>query len=505
MTRFTAFKTSSAIALLFSASPAFADLSAEQAWEKFQSFGAIYGGVISAAGVNETSTGLDLAGIALTIDTPEVDVIVGMPDMSLRENNDGTVAVVQPETGIMTFTIRAEGEEVLAEVTVNMSGATQVISGDADNMVYDFTLPTLELLLDKVTAEGEDAPISGTIALSNYTGSYKIASGEMMTLDGAAAIDNITAEIKAWDPDGGDGKFVLNAAYDGIVGSSTSTIPEGMSMMDPATIMSAGFATRGGFNTQGGKLSFSFVDGSENAAGELSSEGGAGFIEMSKDAIAYDLSGRGVNATISGSEIPLPVVGFGLQDWAFKILVPTSKSTDERDYALLTRLGGLTVNDMMWMMVDPAGGLPHDPATVEVDLTGTAKLFFDLFNPESMMTMESDNGMPGELNSLILNKLLVSAVGAELTGNGAFTFDNSDLATFDGLPRPEGKVDLQLTGAYALIDKLVGMGLLPEDQAMGARMMMGLFARPGGGEDTLVSTIEVTPEGALMANGQRLK
>ena len=55
------------------------------------------------------------------------------------------------------------------------------------------------------------------------------------------------------------------------------------------------------------------------------------------------------------------------------------------------------------------------------------------------------------------------------------------------------------------MDKLVAMGLLPQDQAMGARMMLGLFARPGEGEDTLVSKIEVSGDGAISANGQRLQ
>jgi hypothetical protein len=37
------------------------------------------------------------------------------------------------------------------------------------------------------------------------------------------------------------------------------------------------------------------------------------------------------------------------------------------------------------------------------------------------------------------------------------------------------------------------------------RMMMGLFATPGDGEDELVSKIEVTGDGQVLANGQRLK
>ena len=40
---------------------------------------------------------------------------------------------------------------------------------------------------------------------------------------------------------------------------------------------------------------------------------------------------------------------------------------------------------------------------------------------------------------------------------------------------------------------------------MGARMMMSMFAVPGQGEDELTSKIEVTGDGQVKANGQRLK
>ena len=61
-------------------------------------------------------------------------------------------------------------------------------------------------------------------------------------------------------------------------------------------------------------------------------------------------------------------------------------------------------------------------------------------------------------------------------------------------------------GVNGLLDNLVAMGLLPDEEAMGARMAMGMFARPGGEEDTLVSKIEVDGEtGQVLANGQRLR
>ena len=72
-------------------------------------------------------------------------------------------------------------------------------------------------------------------------------------------------------------------------------------------------------------------------------------------------------------------------------------------------------------------------------------------------------------------------------------------------PALVGALDLSLVGGVALLDKLVAMGLVPQDQAMGARMMMGLFTVPGEGEDSLTSRIEFTEEGGILANGQQIK
>ncbi|MGB5067092.1 MAG: DUF2125 domain-containing protein, partial [Albidovulum sp.] len=61
-----------------------------------------------------------------------------------------------------------------------------------------------------------------------------------------------------------------------------------------------------------------------------------------------------------------------------------------------------------------------------------------------------------------------------------------------------------LIGGNGLIDKLVGMGLVPEDQAKGVRLMMGLFAVKTG-DDTLTSKIEFKEDGGVYANGQRIQ
>ncbi len=86
---------------------------------------------------------------------------------------------------------------------------------------------------------------------------------------------------------------------------------------------------------------------------------------------------------------------------------------------------------------------------------------------------------PVEFNALTVNDITLSVAGASVEGKGDFTFDPTDTVTFDGMPAPTGEINFTIIGANGLIDKLIQMGLMPEDQAMGARMMLGMFARSG--------------------------
>ncbi len=156
-------------------------------------------------------------------------------------------------------------------------------------------------------------------------------------------------------------------------------------------------------------------------------------------------------------------------------------------------------------MFDPTAVLPRDPATLIIDTTGKLRWLFDIFDPEAAALVETTGGEPAEVEALEINNLVLSLIGAELTGEGGFTFDNSDKTTFDGMPKPTGSIALNLIGANGVMDNLVKLGFVPEEQVMGARMMLGLFARPGAGADELVSEIQVTEDGQVLANGQRLR
>ena len=49
--------------------------------------------------------------------------------------------------------------------------------------------------------------------------------------------------------------------------------------------------------------------------------------------------------------------------------MPTGKSDTPSDFAFLSKLVGFNVSEPVWAMVDPAGVLPHEGATVILDAT----------------------------------------------------------------------------------------------------------------------------------------
>ena len=224
-------------------------------------------------------------------------------------------------------------------------------------------------------------------------------------------------------------------------------------------------------------------------------------LDMDASHFAYGLGSKGVAIAVSSPDIPFPEVKATYDETSFSMLMPVGKTAAPADAGLVMRIVGLAVSDEIWGMIDPTGALPHDPATVVIDTKGTVTMTSNLFDEAEMAAL--GEAPPGQINSLDLLELKASVVGAELTGSGALTFDNSDTTTFEGVPTPTGALDFKLVGANALMDKLKAMGLVSDDDLMGARMMMGMFANATG-EDELSSKVEFKDKG-LFVNGQQMQ
>jgi len=195
-------------------------------------------------------------------------------------------------------------------------------------------------------------------------------------------------------------------------------------------------------------------------------------------------------------------VEFAMDDLSMNYDVPVNASDEPQDFRVATSLKGLTLGDTIWSMIDPAGMLPRDPAEISFDVTGNGSNGTDLLDFAAMAQMFGPPAI--EVDDITIENLRIAAVGAEATATGAMTFDWTDFQTIPGIARPEGKVTVNLNGANALMDTLVSMGLIPEQELMMPRMMMGMFATPVG-DDMLETVLEVNSEGHVLANGQRLQ
>lgn len=502
MSRWTQLSGATALACIFAASTAQADVTGQEVWDDWKSYMEDFGYSVDG---NESRSGdtLTIADLTMSMDIPQEEgtVALTMPELSFTDQGDGTVLVNIPAES--QFTIDAEspeGESVAIAVSFDATGMSTVVSGEPNDMNYSYTAASIEMALEEFDVEGEDVPedLQFVMTMENLVGQSSMKVGEVREVEQTVSTQSVTYEMRFVDPD--EGSMVMTGAVDGLNFEGGGIIPIGIDMEDPTAFFNAGFAMDGSFRQDGSAFQMTFVEDDQPVNMEMTSGAGEVEVAFSGDGIEYVGGGSDVAINLVGGDIPFPVA-FSLEEIGYEFVMPLAASDDEQDFALGLTFGGLSVPEMLWNIFDPSAILPRDPATVSFTLDGKTRIFTDLLDP----SIEDSEDFPGELTALTLSDFVVEVAGAELTGQGDFTFDNSDLESFDGMPRPMGAAEFRLLGGNGLLDRLIQMGFVGEDDAMGARMMMGLFATPGPAEDELNSRIEVNESGHVLANGQRIK
>ncbi|MFC2968403.1 DUF2125 domain-containing protein [Acidimangrovimonas pyrenivorans] len=492
----------SVLALLLATTAVQADVTAEQVWNNWKALIAANGPTVTAGSETKTGDTLVIRDVTLSSETKDAKISGTMAEIDLREQGDGSVAVtMSPEWPVDMTVTPPEGKPTEMQMKFSQSGLRMVVSGSPGNMNYSYEIPSFAVKMDGMKADGKDVDLTVDIGLTGMKGQNLVKGTETRTTASSGRADALSYTVSAKNPDG-KGTFDAKGKLTGLTFTSNATLVGKMDMADMNAALQAGLAMDASFSYASSQMTSDFSDKGSQMHSETSGGGGTLDFAFDKNRLKYGASGKDMKMTFSGSQIPMPQVTVQMTEAAFNLLMPTSKSDTPQDFGLLVKLAGLKVNDEVWSMIDPQKVLPRDPATLVVDLAGKANWLFDIFDPAQQKAPPKE---PIKLHEVTLKNLDVAAAGAELTGTGSFTFDNSDTTTFNGMPKPTGAVDLKLVGGNGLIDNLVKMGLVPADQASGARMMLGLFARPGDGPDTMVSKIEVTPEGEVLANGQRLQ
>ena len=495
----------SALALLCAAPAAFADVSASDVWTQWKDQLSRSGQTFTVGEEHMMGDTLMVNNLTMAMETPEMSYSVTIPTLGFKENGDGTVSVeMYDQYYPIELKISPEGEEpVSVTLAMRQTGLAITASGTPEALSYDYSAEELSVDIDKLVApDSPDVTLSGGFRFGGVVGTYDLTAGDVQDFvqDVTAAMLDVTFEVNA-PSEGGAMTFTMSATDLGI--TSEGGIPADIDYADMAAAISAGFSVMGKLSYSNASYAIDFKDGSDTFAGKGSSASESLEFWMSADGLSYIASVMGFALEASGSAIPLPSLSMSAEELGFGVTMPIVQSATPQNVGLVVRLVKVAVQEELWSLIDPTGQLSHDPATLIVDIKGTANWLVDLLAPDAAEQMAGS--MPGELHTLDIDELELTAAGTSLTGAGGFVFDNSDLMTWGGLPAPEGVIDLTLSGANTLIDNLVAMGLIPEDQAMGTRMMLGMFAKPGDGPDTLTSKIEVTKDGHIFANGQQLQ
>lgn len=485
------------------ANPALADISVEEAYDQIIKLMQLDPKTKPSVGNVLRSDGMLVANdIAISVKEDDIEVTVAVPSITFKDLGDGSVEVRYAETMPIRFAGTGPDGDFVADLEFVQTDTFYVLSGTAENTNYAYTAPNSVLRVVNVESPDNALAATGEMVLTGGSGTYAVTMDQMINMDMTFRFDNVTLDLDFMDKSLGERvNFAMNLA--GFDGGGSFAIPEDLSTMDEENPFAEGMAI---------DLKYSFDSMAYNLDLDLDGEKvqadvkiGAGDLEMVLNAnqVVYRTGLKDMDISmLVPDELPFPI-NVAAKEMRFDLAMPIGKNV-RGDFEFGTALRDLSIDEALVNMVDPGAIMPRDPITFAFNLSGQAMLYYNLFDPKEAAAMERAD-IPGEIYNLTLNELDIRAVGASLMGDGAFTFDNDDFTTIPGMPRPEGKLSLQAAGVNGLIDRLIQMGIIQDGDAMGARMMMGLFASPGDGEDTLISTIEVNEQGQVLANGQRLR
>ncbi|SHI79936.1 DUF2125 domain-containing protein [Wenxinia saemankumensis] len=496
--------TVSALALVL-AGPAAADVTAEDVWAMLEGSFEVYGDGLTYDAPTMDGDTLTIANIRVDAVTDGMSFASDMGSLTFTENGDGTVTVgMADEITLILGPEEGANDGERMEILLRQPDQQIVASGTPEEMLFDVTAPTVELSLVEFVDGGNPVPAEASLTLNDISGSYTMREGDLREIDYDMAIGGMNVLIDV--SEGDEVVFFLSGQAADLGMEMFLATPPGMDMMaDPeemADIFAQGFAMDLAYSIGQSAYMFEFNDGPDSGSGTVSAATSALDMSFDYDAVSYDAAITGLDLSILTPDLPFPIEA-SLSEYGIGLSMPLSATEEPAEWSVSADLVDLVISDMIWSMLDPSGQFARAPATLRLAMSGTATLFYDLLDPAQQEELAMAE-MPGELNSASLDQLQLSVEGAELTGEGAFTFDNTDTTTFPGYPRPTGDLALRVSGAFALMESLVGMGLLPPDAVNQARMMSGMFARSTG-EDQFETTVEVNEQGHLIVNGQRLQ
>lgn len=477
-------------------------LTADQVWKDWQANAKAVGLLLTADPATTVGGEMTLRNIQIMA---EAEVVFRVPEMTLVENADSTVNVTVPGTMDLA---PPPTENMTAAVTVKQTGLTITIAEPApDARTYDFAAESVEVIgsvqsmVDMYDGGALQPGTSEyTVTLGGMSGTYSDTPGTNRSFGAGLNFSSINVIANQTDPFTGtstqnstakdlvmNAGFVMPAAFD-------LAAMENPSQM--ADALRAGLAVKMDFSQASGSSDQSLT--SDFLTFAVTSVSGGSDMALSFDKTGFVAEGESqpISLTVTSPDMPFPQLDVALGTTALAFKLPVI-GPEVQDFRYMFKIASLTVNDEAWAAFDPTAVLARTPIVLDVDVTGRTSL--DLFG---LIQANDDGTVPPvpQVERADIVRLFLSGAGAELSGTGAFTFDNSA-----GYPLPRGNADLIVKGANKMIDALITLGVVTSDEAMGARMAMALILEPTAEPDVMTSKIEAREDGGLYVNGQRMQ
>lgn len=475
--------------VLWGAGAAIADITAPQLWAEWQEMQRDLGTTITAEDERYAGGVLTLTNVATRSQVDQMENNGRLAQIVLRELGDGTVRVELAPVYALSTIDRSFGETTITTMELRHTGLDILAGGDSAERTYDYSAREVILDVGDVTIDGQAVPFEVTFAAQELASRYIINMAEAgYPFTSADSLGSM--QIRAFSSDPAEGSIdlvyelsALESAFSGALGDGAgSGLPFG-----PLGVALQGELTHAGSRMQ---VATDTPDGDF----QLEARTGTGTLAVDISPTQFGVFSDTAEAQMRGivGGLPLPLEA-SVGRTTFGLTMPITRTEAPAPVNLTLGLRDVVMSDVLWGLFDPQGLIPRDPATIALDLEGTARLLSDLTGaPETFSGLQ---GPPAEINSLRLNTLEVTVGGAQLLGAGAATFDNSG-----PMPAPVGRVNLALTGGFALLDQLAALGIVPPEQVGMVRMMSGMFARPTG-PDALASEIEFVQGGGILVNG----
>lgn len=536
----------SALALMAGAAPVFAEVTPAQAWENLSKYYQDFGYEVATGNVEDAGNTLTVTDAVLSMAVEGSSTAITIPSMVFQETGDAKVRLThegdilfnstvevpaapepaeptdpaaQPEGATPdagTATTEPETEEMAFTGTISAPGNETLISGTPEDMLYEYNVPTTTYEFQIQTAPGSDQTVPFTGTLTDIKGTQRNVAGDnaTSTFDLTAAEATLQSQAEVAETDAANtGNMNFNLTLTGIASAGEMTAPQGEFDLSTqlAQALEAGMTVdvTSSFDSIAADFDVATTNADDGSQQQASGNVALGktdlSVNMSTEGLGYKAAAVDQTVNLTSSDLPTEI-SYSVAQASGELQVPVSADDQPQPFRFVYTLQDLTLADGIWALFDPNSQLPRDPADLTIDLQGDALVSKDLMDPAAMEPETNASGMPMgpevpfQPKTLTINRFALDAIGAtaDLTGELAFGDKPQD--------PPVGQINGTFEGVNGLIDKFGAMGFIPQDQIMGVRMMLAMFAKPVEGQtDQMTTNIEFREGGSIFANGQQVK